>query len=214
MRFVFIFILAFASAFAQFPASDCDQIVTHGGYTLCYSEKHEQPKWVQYKLEVGDVLCKKKRKNDFRSDPKVLTGSASVSDYKRSGYDRGHLAPAADFCDISSTFYMSNMSPQRPRFNRGVWKKLEVWVRDQVLTGGSLFVVTGPVLHDSLETIGKNEVSVPEFYYKIVFSETVTIAYLLPNKGSRKKLSSFMVPTDSIEILTGIHFFTEYGNVK
>lgn len=206
MKAYILFLLAFLSVFAQFPESDCDQIVSHGGYTLCYSEKHEQAKWVQYKLELEDLMCRKKRKNDFRSDPKVLSGSASVSDYRRSGYDRGHLAPAADFCDMSSTFFMSNMSPQKPRFNRGVWKKLEYWVREQVRLGGPIFVVTGPVLHDSLETIGRNEVSVPEFYYKIVFSRTVTIAYLLPNKGSRRKLSSFMVPIDSVETLTGIRF--------
>jgi endonuclease G len=69
------------------------------------------------------------RTNDFREDYKVTTGSASLSDFKGSGYDRGHLAPAGDMkwssTAMSESFYMSNMSPQKPGFNRGIWKKLE-----------------------------------------------------------------------------------------
>ena len=202
-----LFILLAFTLYAQQPYTPgCDQIVTHGKYTLCYSEKHEQAKWVSYTLEIESLMCKKHRKNDFRSDPLITTGSASVSDYRGSEYDRGHLAPAADFCDVSSTFFMSNMSPQKPRFNRGVWKRLEEWVRNQVRLGGAIKVVTGPVLNDNLKTIGKNKVSVPEFYYKVIIGDGFTIAFFIPNHRSMSRVSSFMVPIDSVEAITGIKF--------
>jgi endonuclease G len=91
-----------------------------------------------------------KRKDNFRSDPKVKTGSAALSDYKGSGYDRGHLAPAADFkwsaTAMSESFYMSNMSPQVPGFNRGIWKNIESTVRNWAVENDEIYIVTGPVL--------------------------------------------------------------------
>ena len=106
------------------------QIVHHTNYTLQYNEEHEQASWVAYRLTGQQIQNPStKRKDNFRSDPKVKTGSASLSDYKGSGYDRGHLAPAADFkwsaTAMSESFYMSNMSPQVPSFNRGIWKNMK-----------------------------------------------------------------------------------------
>ena len=105
-----------------------EQIVNHLGYSLSYNEKNEQASWVAYELTADQVRGTVKRKDSFRSDPLIKTGSASLSDYKGSGYDRGHLAPAADMkwstTAMSESFFMSNMSPQLPGFNRGIWKKL------------------------------------------------------------------------------------------
>jgi len=188
----------------------CDQVVKHGGYTLCYSEKYEQAKWVAYELTVKNLLCDGKRKNSFRIDTDIVTGSATVVDYYRSGYDRGHLAPAADFkCDMRPTFLMSNISPQKPMFNRGVWKRLERWARDKAKEDGLVYVITGPVLHDSLKTIGINEVAVPEQFYKIVFNDWRVTAFLIPNKWAIGKLDKFVVSVDSVESVTGIDFFSE-----
>ena len=104
-----------------------DEIIHHTAYTLKYDEKYEQADWVAYKL-TKDMLAhqKAKRTENFRPDPMVPTGSATPEDYKGSGYDRGHLCPAGDMIfdgtAMSETFYMSNMSPQRAGFNRGIWK--------------------------------------------------------------------------------------------
>lgn len=102
-----------------------DSIVEREGYALGYIEKHEQPAWVQYIMTSEEVSSRTaKRGDDFRPDPAVPTGSATPQDYTRSGYDRGHLAPAADMSfsgkTMSESFYMSNMSPQAPQFNRGI----------------------------------------------------------------------------------------------
>ena len=144
-----------------------DIIVKHYAYTLNYNEEHEQAEWVAYILTKDRVYGTVKRTNNFRPDPKVKTGSATLADYKGSGYDRGHLAPAADMkwsaTAMSESFYMSNMSPQRPGFNRGIWKRLEQLVRTWAVEYEEIHVVTGPVLKGSFKSIGPNQVSVPEY---------------------------------------------------
>lgn len=193
-----------------------ETIIERPYYTIRYSEPHEQAIWVAYKLSADSLKQKTyERKDDFREDPRVRTKSASLADYKGSGYDRGHLAPAADFSydefALSQSFYMSNMSPQNPSFNRGIWKKLEEQVRDWAMENDNIYVVTGPVLSDGLTTIGKNEVAIPKYYYKIVLDvqkpEIKAIAFLMKNEGSKAELSSFVVTIDSVEQLTGLDFF-------
>ncbi len=143
------------------------------GYTICYREEYEQPEWAAYTLTTDKLVKNASREDNFRPDPEISTGSASLADYKGSGYDRGHLAPAADFSyseeAMSDSFYLSNMSPQNGSFNRGIWAKLEAAVRDWAGETLVTYVVTGPVLEKPASEygfIGANEVSVPEFYYK------------------------------------------------
>jgi endonuclease G len=212
------FDLYFVKAFDfAWPAYEANQaIIERPYYTLRYSEEHEQALWVAYML-AADSLNQKTfdRKDDFRKDPRIKTGSADLADYKGSGFDRGHIAPAADFSydefALSQSFYMSNMSPQDPSFNRGVWKKLEEQVRDWAKKDRQIYVVTGPVLNKKFKTIGTNEVSVPEYYYKIILDvrkpEIKAIAFLMKNEKSDEGLNSFVVTIDSVEKLTGLDFF-------
>lgn len=191
------------------------QIVQHKAYSLGYDEKHEQAAWVYYVLNAEKIRGNVKRTNDFRADPAIITGSASLADYKGSGYDRGHLCPAAD-CKwskkaMSESFLMSNMSPQLPGFNRGIWKKVESFVRLWGTQNEEVEVVTGPVLVEGLVAIGGNSVSVPRHYYKIVMDRkepgTGAIGFVLPHEPSKKALMDFAVTVDSVESLTGIDFF-------
>ncbi|GAB3337678.1 hypothetical protein GCM10027299_49060 [Larkinella ripae] len=194
-----------------------DAIIRHDGYTLRYREAFEQADWVSYPLLENEILGDADRKNEqFQPDPMVETGSALSSDYTRSGYDRGHLAPAGDFKFsqqmMRQTFYMSNISPQVPEFNRGIWKQLEEQVRVWALRDQGLYVVTGPVLRSGLPTIGKkNRVAVPEYYYKVLLycnnPEIRMIAFLLKNEESDRSLKQFVVPVDEVERRTGIDFF-------
>ncbi|MFY0594486.1 DNA/RNA non-specific endonuclease [Roseivirga sp.] len=212
------FDLYFTNAFDfMWPAYKTGEaIIERPYYTLRYNEEHEQAMWVAYKLS-GDSLKQEKfkRKDDFRKDPRIRTGSATLADYKGSGYDRGHLAPAADFSydefALSQSFYMSNMSPQNPSFNRGIWKKLEDRVRNWASENSDIYIVTGPILNNKLNTIGKEEVSIPEYYYKIVLDiqkpEIKAIAFLMKNEKSSEALSSFVVSINRIEELTDLDFF-------
>jgi len=163
--------------FAQdlFPTSTTNQVVDHTYYSLSYSEDHEQAEWVYYML-TGEMVRSGSvsRTDNFREDPSVTTRSASLGDYKGSGYDRGHLCPAGDMqinnISMSESFYMSNMSPQEPSFNRGIWKKLESTVRNWAVKEDTIYVVTGGVLSSSKGSIGPCRVTVPEYYYKMVAS--------------------------------------------
>ncbi len=192
-----------------------DEVVRHTGYSIVYSESHEQAEWVAYELTKAETAKVTERSNKFIPDPAIKTGSATNRDYEKSGYDRGHLAPAADMgwseTTMNESFYYSNMSPQVPAFNRGIWKKLEELVRSWAIENEAVYVVTGPVLRPGLPSIGPNGVSVPEYYYKVILDYTEPdikgIGFILLNEGSTVSLQQFAVTIDSVERFTGIDFF-------
>src|SRR5450759_2345792 len=205
-------------SFAQelLPTSTTGQIVKHTYYTLSYSEPNEQAELVYYELTPAFVNGSQPRKDEFRPDPMVSTGSAQLSDYRGSGYDRGHLCPAADMklnaTSMSETFFLSNMSPQDPSFNRGIWESLEATVRSWAITEGMIYVVTGGVLTSNKGKIGSDGVSIPKYFYKVIYDprgQGRMIAFLIPNEKSEKPLQNYVVTVDSLESLTGIDFFQE-----
>lgn len=195
-------------------------LIKHSGYSLLYDEYYEQAQWVAYELDAKKVLNSFERTNKFLKDPSVPGESATNADYQGSGYDRGHLAPAADMgyseITMKESFFYSNMSPQVPGFNRGIWKKLEEQVRQWASDYHQIFIVTGPVLRQGLPTMGPNEVAIPEFYYKVVLDTNIhhqqMIAFLLPNESSHQSLSSFVISTNELEKITGINFFPKLEN--
>ena len=196
--------------------SSSDMIVQHTGYTLSYNEEHEQPNWVAYLLTADRVFAAESdRADNFREDPAIPTGSATLADYKGSGYDRGHLIPAADqkwsAQAMDDSFYLSNMSPQTHSFNAGIWSKLESAVRTMAAQNQEICVVTGPVLTDGpYKTIGANKVSVPNYFYKVILdyygAEKKAIGFILA-QDDKGNLSAFAVTVDDVEKLTGIDFF-------
>lgn len=203
--------------------SHTDSIVDREGYALGYSEYHEQATWVAYKMTASEAASKAaKRSNDFREDLAIPTGSATLADYRHSGYDRGHIAPAGDMSfsvkAMSDSFYMSNMSPQKPTFNRGVWKRLESLVRRFAIDEEIVYIVTGPILPQvKTITIGENKVTVPTHYYKVIFDITPPqkmIGFILPNEGSNKPLQDFAVTVDTVEEITGLDFFSSLPQPK
>ena len=188
-----------------------DQIIKHKAYTLSYNETCEQANWVKYLILKEDLdSATAERKNNFKADKAVSTGSASLADYKGSGYDRGHLAPAATFMEsqieMDESFYMSNMSPQDPSFNRGIWKKIEGYERKIAEEKDSVWVITGPILTDNLSTIGDNKVCIPEFYFKIIYTADWNIAFLIKNEKSKEELYMFKQPISVIEQESKIEF--------
>lgn len=195
---------------------DGEQIVSHIDYVLSYNEKYGQASYVAYELDNNEIYGSSVRKNNFREDPTINSGSASLDDYKKSGYDRGHLIPAADQKEsdeaMSDSFYMSNMSPQSPNFNRKIWADLEATIRTFANTNTKIYVTTGPILTDGpYKTIGKNEVAVPKYFYKVILDytepEIKSIGFILPNEESNKPLQSFATTVDEVEERTGIDFF-------
>ncbi len=199
------------------PSNTTGQVVHHDGYSLSYSEEHEQPEWVAYELKKAHLSNINHKRPYFEIDEAVKTGAAHWRNYKNSGYDRGHLCPAGDRRYSKQahdeTFLTSNISPQEHQFNSGIWNTLEQKVRYWASKYDGVFVVTGGVLKDGLETIGEEQVSVPNQFYKILIDANngnpKMIAFLMPHKDSKKPLYEFVVSVDSIEKITGIDFFPQ-----
>ena len=205
-------LISFRLAAEEWLPERVGTIVRHAYYVLDFNERHHQANWVYYELSPDRLVKRAKRKDDFRVDPAVGEECATLADYRKSGYDRGHLCPAVDMAfserAMSETFYLSNMSPQTHAFNAGVWSRLEAHVRERA-EKEHLYVVTGPVFEDVRGVIGENEVTVPGYFYKLFYSPArqQMVAYVIPNRASGKALSSFAVPVDKVERLTGIDFF-------
>lgn len=203
--------------FNYLPTSTTGVIVKHDGYQLSYNEQHEQAEWVAYSLHKNDIVYTNFDRPFFIEDPKVITKSANWRNYKNSGYDKGHLCPAGDKRYSKKahdeTFFTSNISPQNHEFNSGIWNKLEQKTRYWAKKYNHLYVVTGGVLESNLKTIGKEKVSVPNYFYKVLLDytqpEIKAIAFLLPHKDSNKPLYEFVISIDELEQKTGIDFFPE-----
>lgn len=203
------------SDFDYLPTSTTDQVVAHAYYSLSYSEKHEQPEWVAYELKKEHTAYNDFKRPYFEVDPLVKGNSASWRNYKNSGYDRGHMCPAADrkFNKKAhdETFLTSNISPQKHKFNAGIWNDLEQKVRYWVKKENRLFVVTGPVFGNSTKTIGSEGVTVPEKFFKIVLDydagNSKMIGFVIPHNTSSRNLKEFVIPVDEIESLLDIDFF-------
>ena len=207
-------LILFILFIGQFTASG-QQVVRHTAYSLLYSEEHEQALWVAYTLTKKETIAQFSRSDNFRPGPMIESESADDPDYEGSGFYRGHLAPAADMAwsaeAMSESFFYSNMSPQNPSFNRGIWKKLEEQIRSWAVVYDSVQVVTGPVLTADLSQIGPNRVSIPKYYYKAILDyregRQQAIGFVMANEKIIWPIRNYAVSIDSVEKITGIDFF-------
>lgn len=192
------------------------QIIRHTGYTVSYNKDTKLPNWVSYELTRAETKGKEKRSNRFIADPLVKGAIATNADYTRSGYDKGHMAPAADMkwspVAMNESFYFSNMCPQHPQLNRRGWKKLEDKIRNWAVADSAIIIICGPVIKKQPKTIGKNKVVVPQQFFKVILSPFVkpmrAIGFLFNNEQSVDPLSAYVVTVDSIERLTNMDFFS------
>ena len=202
-----------SSDFDFLPTSTTNDIYDRNTYVFSYSEEHEQSEWVAYYLDNDDVKATNFDRPFFEQDPLVESASADWRNYKNSGYDKGHLCPAGDrkksLDEYTETFFTSNISPQEHEFNSGVWNRLEEKVRYWATKNNGLYIVTGGVLSDNLKTIGKEDVSVPNYFYKVLLSKdgSTMVGFLVPHEDSNQPLYDFVVSVDEIEKMTGINFY-------
>lgn len=198
-------------------SGQAEQVVGHEGYTVSYNADYKIANWVAYELTADEVKSKNnKRSDNFCLDPDIKGGTAQNSDYARSGYDKGHLAPAGDMKwsgkAMRESFYFSNIAPQKPDLNRKIWKKLEEQVREWALTDSALLIVTGPVIRSNLKRLGENRIAVPDSFYKVIISlygePPKGIGFIFANRGYNKtSLKQLAISIDSVESITGIDFF-------
>ena len=192
-----------------------EQIIHHTGYIVSYNKDLKLPNWVSYELTREETKGKEKRSNRFITDPLVKGLIATNADYARSGYDKGHMASAADMKwspqAMEASFYFSNICPQHPQLNRRGWKKLEEKIRDWAIADSAIIIICGPIITKQPKTIGKNKVAVPQQFFKVVLSPFAkpmrAIGFLFNNRQAVEPLSTYAVTIDSIERLTNMDFF-------
>lgn len=193
-----------------------NQVIMYSGFHLSYNTECRQADWTAYiltKKQVQNSVLQ--RHNSYRADKKSIEYPVLSRNYTNSGFDRGHLVPAEDMSwseqNLYETFYMTNISPQVPKFNQGVWKKLEYLVRKWAVENQRIYVITAPVLQNVSDSIDGN-ICIPRWFCKIVVDisrkdDYKAIAFLFPNKNCKNDLCSYRVSIDSLEILTGYDFF-------
>ena len=210
---------------ARYGLPAADQILYNRHYTIGYSYYFRQAKWALEVVDSGKVDLD--RIDNFRPDYRIPSQfRADLIDYKGSGYDRGHLVASANQNELelqnSETFLLSNMSPQHPKLNRGVWRELESATRklDSNEKIWETYVICGPVFYfnkpvESIGTADDNGVSIPipNAYFKSVLTENnngrIQIwSFLIDNSETRTELSEYLVPTSLIEQLAGIHLWS------
>ncbi len=214
----------FAADHLEFGQPDCPTPVLDKKYfVVCHDPERKIPLWVGYALTREDLAAavanRKEGNFRFRADPELPRGRrAEPSDYSKSGYDQGHMAPAADFTRsveaMKATFILSNAVPQKPGLNRGQWAQLEAFVREQTEIHGQAWIFTGPVFIGKrpLRTIGANRVAVPTHTFKVILCVSdrgkEMFAFLMPNLDKVKSgLEEHTFSVDLIERYTGLDFF-------
>ena len=194
-----------------------DYVADRLGFCTGFSRKFRQPLWIQYRLTAEEVQNKiAVRSSRFYPD-KFIPGSASPKDYIRTGFDRGHMAAAADMRwsegAMKDSFAMTNISPQHPDCNRKIWKDLEELTRRWALREKELYVICGPLFFQEGIAIGNGTIPVPRAYFRIICDMTPPrkmIAFIVPNQPCSKSLKSLVVSVDLIEALTGYDFFSRF----
>lgn len=192
-----------------------EQIIHHTGYVVSYNENLRLPNWVAYELTRQETQGNAKRTNRFIVDPQAKGVIATNADYTHSGYDKGHMAPAADMkwsnAAMKESFYFSNMCPQHPELNRRRWKDLEEKIREWAVADSAIIIVCGPIAQKTTRKIGKNSVTVPEKFFKVILSPFTpspkAIGFLFDNERAVAPLATYAVSVDSIEKLTGMDLF-------
>lgn len=190
------------------------QIIRHKGYTLSYNNEWRLPNWVGYVLTTEETHGTVERSDWFDEDPQVKGVKVRYADYTHSGYDRGHMAPAADMKwdkqAMVESFYMSNICPQVHALNAGAWSTLESRARQWARRDSAIVIVCGPIVAHDHMTIGDNRVAVPGQFYKVIASpygdNPQGIAFIMPNEDIDAPLHTYAVTIDSVEAVTGIDF--------
>lgn len=207
------------------PAAD--QLLFNREYIVGYSYLFRQPRWAMEVIDPDNRRVEVDRIDSFRPDMRVPEKfRAGLDDYRGSGHDRGHLVASADrrAAEVlnSETFLLTNMSPQIPEFNRGIWKKLEMAVRELAFMYVEVYVICGPLFDvgKEIKIIGQSEtqsendviVPIPHSFFKSILAEDrrgslKLWSFVLPNEKSDESLDSFLRTTTEIEMRAGIQLW-------
>ena len=201
----------------KYESSRGGQVIKHTGFTLSYDADYKTPQWVAWELTAEELNGDFPRKNSFSPDPKVRGAKAYHKDYSNSGYDRGHIAPAADMkwseASMEASFYTSNICPQNRNLNRGDWKDLEELEREWAARYGAVAIAAGPIYTSRRpKRIGANKVAVPDAFFKVLLvdypASPKAYGFVFKNEAGSRKLTYYQHTVDEVEEMTGMDFFS------
>jgi endonuclease G, mitochondrial len=191
-----------------------EQLVKHTLFCLSYSEGYELPSWAAYQLTPEQAKATGTAREKYTEDKMVTTGTSTTKDYRDAGFIMAQLVPFEDMftspAAVEESFLMSNVVPQKPAFNKFIWKNNEKLVREWAKEGNTLYIVDGPVLADApFGSFGPSKVSIPTRYYKAVLDVhgERAIGFLYRNNVASGNPKSFAVSVDELEKITGLDFF-------
>lgn len=194
-----------------------ETLVAYTGMAMSFNPSLHVPNWVAWELTADEATGAEPRSNNFSRDYDV-DGCADPADYRSTGYDRGHMAPAADMKwdpqAMNESFLMTNICPQAKALNTGAWKKLEEKCRQWAVRDSAIVIVCGPVLTDPInEFIGSNNVAVPQRFFKVILAPYANpprgIGFIMPNSRVEGGMQRAAVSIDEVERVTGHDFFSE-----
>lgn len=198
------------------PPSLDNKEIDYTGFTVGFNASKHQPNYVAWVLTPDHLDGPYTRKGvNFMQDPNV-EGCATLADYKGSGFDRGHMAPAADMKwsaqAMADCHYLTNMCPQDDALNSGAWATVEKNTRKWVEKHGPLVIIAGPVLSDRLtRTIGESKVPVPDRFFKVILAPEANppmgLAFIMPNAKVEGGAQAAVASIDQVEAITGFDFF-------
>ena len=200
------------------PANLSDQVLHYKAITIYYNRKYRVPACVAYELtntqvSMADAPDAEKRNNyNFNRDTKAA-GCPEWWEYKDTGYDRGHMAPAMDMRwdrqAMEQCFLMTNICPQDHELNDGEWRHMEEAIHTWARRTERLVIFTGPILRNDVKRTGKHhDIAVPSKFYKVVYDpkQNKAIAFLFKNEMASSSWTNYAVTIDEVEQVTGIDF--------
>lgn len=203
------------------PAQQKGVIIEYPGFIVNFNADKHIPNYVAWELTRDKLNGSVKRENNFRTDESV-EGCATTDDYRRSGYDRGHMAPAADMKwsreSMDACFYLTNICPQSKKFNTGSWRSLEEASRRWAERDSALVIICGPILTDRLtKSIGATGVAVPQRFFKVVLAPYANpprgIAFVMSNVVQPGGMQTAATSIDHVEEITGMDFFAALDDI-
>ncbi len=188
----------------------------YDAFAILHSGESKTPVFVAQRLNRESIAdADEKRTNRFFADARLRSAEkASLEDYKGSGYDRGHIAPAGDMPTaqaMAQSFSLANIVPQAPEHNRGIWAKaVESATRKYASRAkGDVYVITGPVYLPSIAespSIGRGKVRVPKYIFKLVYDEDQNRAWAYWHENSNETRASAPISYQELVEKTGINF--------
>lgn len=196
-------------------------LLEYTGFTVSFNTETKLPNWVAYELTAEETEGQVKRNSNFFPDPELEAKQADNNDYRNTGWDRGHMAPAGDMKwseqAMFESCYFTNICPQNKNLNGGDWRALEERCRTWAKKYGKVQIVCGPIIGEMENgTLGENKVAIPDAFYKVLLVKIAEgyegIGFIFENKAGHKKLGEYSLSIDDVEIMTGLDFFHQLPN--